>query len=130
MNWNELRKDLRNDYDFQGIFSSCCFIGIFVNFRVRFGVFKAGPNATVGWITKVYGPVDMQNLAPECLGPINQSRVASDKFVQIKEPRGRRARYIPAHVPDGLDVKIGDEVEIEPVRCQNGLIPEVKKVFK
>lgn len=35
-----------------------------------------------------------------------------------------------AHVPHGMRLRDGDEVEIEPTRCIEGVMPEVKQVFR
>jgi hypothetical protein len=91
---------------------------------------RAGENGSEAWVTRVYEPGEMPRLQPGCADGIDLSRFRNDQFVQAREPHGRRAITVIAHVPRGLQVQAGDEVEIEPARCSKGVMPEVKQVFR
>jgi hypothetical protein len=91
---------------------------------------RAGENGSEAWVTKVYEPGEMPRLQPGCADGIDLSKFKNDQFVQAREPHGRRSITVIAHVPRGLKVQAGDEVEIEPARCSKGVMPEVKQVFK
>lgn len=42
----------------------------------------------------------------------------NDSFAGIQEPHGRRSVYVLAHVPRGMQLGPGDEVEIAPACCR------------
>lgn len=91
---------------------------------------RAGENGSEAWVTRVYEPGELPRLQPGCADGMHLSKFKNDQFVQVREPHGRRAITVVAHVPHGMQVKDGDEVEIEPARCSKGVMPEVKQIFK
>jgi hypothetical protein len=90
---------------------------------------RAGENGSEAWVTSVLDAGEARRLQSGCAG-VDLSAFANGRFVQVREPHGRRTVTVIAHVPQGLQVQAGDEVEIVPARCSNGVMPEVKQVFR
>jgi hypothetical protein len=90
---------------------------------------RAGENGSEAWVSSMIDAGEAARLQPGCAG-VDFSAFGNDRFVKAREPHGRRAVTVIAHVPPGLQVQAGDEVEIEPARCSNGVMPEVKQVFR
>lgn len=91
---------------------------------------RAGENGSDAWVTKVYRAGEMTAQQLGCANAVDPSAYRNDEFVLVREPHGRRMVSVVARVPHGMQVKVGDEVEIEPARCRSGVIPAVKQVFK
>ena len=90
---------------------------------------RAGENGSEAWVGRVVGAGEAAHLQPGCAGRAKPSPPGNDRYVQLREPHGRRTVSVVAHVPPGLQVQPGDEVEIVPARCIDGVMPEVKQVF-
>ena len=90
---------------------------------------RAGENGSEAWVTAVHSAGEAALSPPGCAG-VDLAAFGNDQFVRAREPHGRRAITVIAHVPRGLQVQAGDEVEIEPARCSKGVMPEVKQVFR
>ena len=90
---------------------------------------RAVENGTQGWVTTLYKAGDLKETTLGCAHGMDLSRYGSDSFAGIREPHGRRSVYVLAHVPRGMQLSPGDEVEIAPARCSPGVLPEVKRVL-
>jgi len=91
---------------------------------------RAGEDGSEGWVSQVLAAGEATQLQAGCAGGVDLSAYRNDRFVQVREPRGRRTVSVVAHVPPGLQVEVGDEVEIAPARCSKGVMPEVKQVYR
>jgi hypothetical protein len=91
---------------------------------------RAGEDGSEAWVERVFNAREAARLQPGCMEGVDQSAYRNDRFVQVREPHGRRTVTVIAHVPQGLQVQDGDEVEIAPARCSKGRMPEVKQVFR
>ena len=91
---------------------------------------RAGEGGSEAWVERIFNASEAARLQPACMDGLDQSAYRNDRFVEVREPHGRRTISVVAHVPHGLQVKEGDEVEIAPARCSKGRMPEVKQVFK
>jgi len=91
---------------------------------------RAGDDGSEAWVERVFNAREAARLQPGCMEGVEQSAYRNDRFVEVREPHGRRTVSVIAHVPQGLQVKDGDEVEIVPARCSKGRMPEVKQVFR
>ena len=90
---------------------------------------RAGENGSQAWVARTVGADEAARLPSGCAGGVALSEYRNGQFVQVREPHGRRMVSVLAHVPQGMQVETGDEVEIVPARCTNGVLPEVKQVF-
>ena len=86
-------------------------------------------NGTQGWVTTLYKADDLKQTTLGCAHGMDLSKYGSDSFAGIREPHGRRSVYVLAHVPRGMQLNPGDEVEISPARCSPGVLPEVRRVL-
>lgn len=91
---------------------------------------RAGENGSEAWVSRVLSAGELTQRQVGCAEAVDLSAFKNDRFVQVREPHGRRTVSVIAHVPPGLQVQPGDEVEIAPARCTNGVMPEVKQVFR
>ena len=91
---------------------------------------RVGENASEAWVSRVYSAAEAKTLPLDCSKSVDLSAFGNDQFVKVRIPHGRRKVTVIAHVPKGMRVQVEDEVEIEPIRCKNGVMPEVKQVFK
>lgn len=91
---------------------------------------RTGENASEAWVFKVYSASEAKSLPLGCAESVDLSAFGSDQFAKVLEPHGRHRVTVIAHVPKGMQVEVGDEVEIEPIRCKNGVMPEVRQIFK
>jgi hypothetical protein len=91
---------------------------------------RAGENGSEGWVSRVLGAGELTRQQAGCADAVDLSAFRNVRFVQVREPHGRRTVSVIAHVPQGMQVQAGDEVEIVPARCTNGVMPEVKQVFR
>lgn len=91
---------------------------------------RVGENASEAWVFRVYSAAEAKNLPLGCAESVDLSAFGNDQFVEVRIPHGRRKVTVIAHVPKGMRVEVEDAVEIEPTRCKNGVMPEVKQVYK
>ena len=90
---------------------------------------RAGENGSEAWVSRVLSASEVTQRGAGCADTVDLSAFANDRFVLVREPRGRRTVGVIAHVPPGMQVRPGDEVEIVPARCTSGVLPQVKQVF-
>jgi hypothetical protein len=88
---------------------------------------RAGENGSEGWVSRVLPAGEAARLQAACA---DLSAYPNDRFFLVREPHGRHSVSVVAHAPPSLQVEVGDEVEILPARCSNGVMPEVKQVFR
>jgi hypothetical protein len=88
---------------------------------------RADENSSQAWVARVAGADEAARLPAGCGADL--SAYPNGQFVQVREPHGRRMVSVIAHVPQGMKVEAGDEVEIAPARCANGVLPEVRQVL-
>lgn len=80
---------------------------------------------------KMYSPQDLRaDDIPSCLKNIPESERLSGRYVQVSHWQGRWRQWKPAKVTEGLVIKAGDEVEIQPIACDSKSLPVVKKVLQ
>lgn len=91
---------------------------------------RASENGSEAWVSRVVGAGEAARLPSGCAGDADLSSYRDGQFVQVRKQRGRRTVAVLAHVPQGMQVQAGDEVEIVPAACANGVLPEVKQVFR
>lgn len=91
---------------------------------------RAGENGSEAWVVKVYRAGEMPPTQAGCAENLDLSAYRNDQFVLVREPHGKRTVNVLAHVPHGMQLQAGDEVEIEPARCSKGVMPEVKQRFR
>lgn len=91
---------------------------------------RVGPNSKTGWVTELYTAERLRANRPSCLGNLSDTDIANNQYALISIPRLRSYRYTSVLVPDSIEVRLHDKVEISAPSCADGALPEVVQVLK
>lgn len=81
------------------------------------------------WIVESYLPNGPNAEMPACLGALSQTELATKHLVKAKYWHVRQMFYTIAEVPDSLQTKVDDQVELWPEECSHGKISRISRVL-
>jgi hypothetical protein len=82
-----------------------------------------------GWIVQFYTPNSSNSTLPDCLQDLSKADFATRQFVKIEYWHVRQMRIVVAELPNGLQGKVNDQIEIWPEECLRGKIPQISKIL-
>jgi hypothetical protein len=86
--------------------------------------------ARTGRIMETYAAALPTTALPECLAALPKSDLAARRFVRVRYPHIRQSLTTIAEIPAGLNVAVGDLVEVWPHDCSEGKVSQVTRLLQ
>lgn len=82
-----------------------------------------------GWVSEFYSSATPRRDLPACLASFSSNELDRRHFVRINYRHVRRMLVEVGEMPEGVDVKIGDRIELLPADCDKGLLSRISRVM-
>jgi hypothetical protein len=81
------------------------------------------------WVVERYVVNAASGDLPQCLATLSTPDIAARHFVKVMFKHSRRMLVAIAEVPDSLQARTGDEVEVSLRDCSSGGISQVSRIL-
>jgi hypothetical protein len=81
-------------------------------------------------IVEFYSPDTPSARLPTCLANLSKTEFAARRFVKVKYRAGRLTSFRVAEVPETMQAKVRDEVEVWPENCSDGKISRISRILR